>query len=193
MNLRFLAVTVVSLIVMVPAMAAQTSGTCDSALRLDLERRVLAYMELRDRVARTVPPMRTLPDPGEIRRRSDLLASAIQAARPGARRGDIFTPEIAALLRRTVRGACDDDFALLIALAAEDLDGPLPWPGIHGRWPAGAPLPTMPPDLLAALPPLPEGLEYRFLNSSLVLRDIDANLILDFVPDAIPAITSAGS
>ena len=192
MNLRFLAVTLVSLLI-VPSMAAQTPGTCDSALRLDLERRVLAYVELRDRVARTVPPMRTLPDPGEIRRRSDLLASAIQDARAGARRGDLFTPEIAALLRRTIRGACDDDFALLIALAAEDLQGPLPWPGIHGRWPAGAPLPTMPPDLLAALPPLPAGLEYRFLNRALVLRDIDADLILDFVPDAIPAITSAGS
>ena len=192
MNLRLLAVTLVSLLI-VPSMAAQTPGTCDSALRLDLERRVLAYVELRDRVARTVPPMRTLPDPGEIRRRSDLLASAIQDARAGARRGDIFTPEIAALLRRAIRGACDDDVALLIALVSEELESPLPWPGIHGRWPGGVPLPTMPPDLLAALPPLPAGLEYRFLNRALVLRDIDANLILDFVPDAIPAITPAGS
>jgi hypothetical protein len=48
------------------------------------------------------------------------------------------------------------------------------------------PLPTMPPDLLAALPRLPPGLEYRFINRDLVLRDLDANLIIDFVPEAIP-------
>jgi TonB family protein len=51
----------------------------------------------------------------------------------------------------------------------------------------GAPLPTMPPDLLAALPRVPNRLEYRFMNDALVLRDIEANLIIDFVPQAIPA------
>jgi hypothetical protein len=44
----------------------------------------------------------------------------------------------------------------------------------------------MPPDLLARLPRLPRGLEYRFVNHDLVLRDIDANLIIDVVPEAIP-------
>ena len=47
-------------------------------------------------------------------------------------------------------------------------------------------MPTMPPELLAALPRLPPELEYRFIDRDLVLRDIDANLIIDFVPEAIP-------
>lgn len=190
MKSRILAIALLSSLPAIPA-HSQTSGSCDSAVLIDFARRVDAYAELRDRVARTVPPMRTLPDPGEIRRRSDLLATAIQHARAGARRGDIFTPEIAAVLGRAIRSTCDDNCALLIALIDEELEAPRPWPGIHGRWPAGAPLPTMLPDLLAALPPLPAALEYRFLNGALILRDIDANLILDFVPGAMPAITTA--
>ena len=37
---------------------------------------------------------------------------------------------------------------------------------------------------------MPAGLQYRFMNRDLVLIDIDANLIIDFVPDAIPGATS---
>jgi hypothetical protein len=36
---------------------------------------------------------------------------------------------------------------------------------------------------------LPEELEYRFINRDLVLYDGHANLIVDFVRDAIPPTT----
>ena len=45
---------------------------------------------------------------------------------------------------------------------------------------------TMPPSLLAALPQLPKELEYRIIGKYLVLRDVDAALILDFIPAAVP-------
>jgi hypothetical protein len=36
--------------------------------------------------------------------------------------------------------------------------------------------------LLDVLPRLPEELEYRFVGRDLILRDVKANLIVDFIP-----------
>jgi len=38
---------------------------------------------------------------------------------------------------------------------------------------------------LSVLPPLPKGLEYRILGRYLVLRDVDASLIIDYIPEAV--------
>ena len=59
-------------------------------------------------------------------------------------------------------------------------------PSIHLRFPAAAQMATMPPSLLAALPQLPKELEYRIIGNYLVLRDVDAALILDYIPAAVP-------
>jgi hypothetical protein len=174
-----------------PAVAPPPPQAENSVLA-DFARRLQVYVDVKDRAAQTLLPLRTLPDPGEIRRRTDKLADVIRYARRDARQGDIFTPEIAEWMRRAVRGGCEGDYAMLLALVQEDLDAPLQPPVLHGRWPVGKPLPTMLPDLLAELPPLPPGLQYRFMNRALVLLDIDANLIVDVVPDAIPTTTSAG-
>ena len=48
------------------------------------------------------------------------------------------------------------------------------------------PLQSTPPSLLMNLPDLPKGLEYRLLGNELVLRDADANVIVDYVPNAVP-------
>ena len=169
----------------------QTYVESDRRILAEFAARVHAYSEVKDAAALTVQPLVVLPDPGEIRRRSDALATVIRSARWGAQPGDIFTLEIAQLIRRAIRGSCDEDYLALLALVHEEWEAPLPEPSIHGRWPGATPLPTMPPDLLAALPPLPAGLQYRFMTRALVLLDIDANLIVDFVPDAIPITTLA--
>jgi hypothetical protein len=38
---------------------------------------------------------------------------------------------------------------------------------------------------LALLPDLPDGVEYRFVGTHLILRDARANLIIDHIPNAI--------
>jgi hypothetical protein len=35
------------------------------------------------------------------------------------------------------------------------------------------------------LPKLPPELEYRIIGKNLIIRDVDANIIVDFVPNAI--------
>ena len=56
---------------------------------------------------------------------------------------------------------------------------------VNARYPDDQPLPTVPPNLLASLPTLPEELEYRVVRTTLILRDVPANLIVDFIPNAI--------
>ena len=51
-------------------------------------------------------------------------------------------------------------------------------------WPEGVPFNYVPPQLIAALPPLPPELQYRIIGCSLVSWDHHANLIVDFLPGA---------
>ena len=56
---------------------------------------------------------------------------------------------------------------------------------VNSTYPEGAALPTVPSNLLLSLPTLPEELEYRIVDKNLILRDVQANIIVDFIPNAI--------
>ena len=56
---------------------------------------------------------------------------------------------------------------------------------INQSYPETVPLQSTPPTLLLNLPELPKGLEYRILGRELVLRDSDANIVVDYLPDAL--------
>jgi hypothetical protein len=59
-------------------------------------------------------------------------------------------------------------------------------PVINKRYPDDVPLATMPLRVLAELPKLPADLEYRFVDRHLILMDVPAHVILDYVLNAIP-------
>jgi hypothetical protein len=48
---------------------------------------------------------------------------------------------------------------------------------------------ALPMCLRRMFPPLPPELEYRFLQRDLLLVDVRAGLIVDYVPTAIPSLT----
>jgi hypothetical protein len=168
-------------------------NVADRAAFEDFNRRVAAYLELRRAVAGRLPALIVTADVSRISQAVDTLAAALAQARRSARPGDLFTPAIAAAFRRVIQSGCGERGADLLAITHDEEDfaaAVLPPPILHGRWPAELPLTTMPPDLLAALPSLPPELEYRFMNRDLILRDVDANLIIDFMSGAIVASTS---
>jgi hypothetical protein len=153
----------------------------------DFAVRVEGYLTVRRAVQRQLPPMTIGAERAVTIRETDALADAIVGARPGARQGDLFPAPIAMAFRAAIAAGCGNRFDELRELIEAELeDTALPPAAVHQRWPTGAPLPSMPPDLLMALPALPAGLEYRFMNRDLVLWDVDANLVLDYVSDAIP-------
>jgi hypothetical protein len=63
-----------------------------------------------------------------------------------------------------------------------------PPPRVNLAYPEKAALATVPPLILNRLPPLPEGIEFRFMGRDLILRDTTANLIVDLIHEAVPTI-----
>jgi hypothetical protein len=147
----------------------------------DFSTRVQNYYDLRSRLEKGLPPLRVTEDVSEIRRVRRALAKKIQAARHGAHEGDIFSPAISAEFKEVL--------ALEIntrtwAVIMDDNPGEFSH-DINGIYPDDKPYSTVPGTILAALPALPDDVQYRFLGRHLILLDIRANVILDHIPYAI--------
>jgi hypothetical protein len=156
----------------------------DNVVLADFNARIKNYVALRGKADNGAPPLNETKDAAKIKAAQDALALRIRAARAGAKRGDIFTPDIErlflALLRPPLKGAATKESI------REENPGKLALT-INGRYPDSAPLSTVPPNVLASLPLLPKDLEldYRFVDKHLILRDAKANLIVDFIANAI--------
>jgi hypothetical protein len=153
--------------------AGQTAG--------DFATRVEKYVELRASLESGLPVLTGADDPVLVRNVELALADRMRKARGRARQGDIFTPEAAATFRAILRDAIDA--ATWKALMDED-PGVFPHQ-VNNSYPKSRPLSTMPASLLARLPRLPDGLQYRFVGSDLILHDTKSNLIVDRLPEAI--------
>ncbi len=151
----------------------------------ELTTRVDAYLALHRRVAATLPGNEQTDQPAHLVARRKALAAAIRAARPDARQGDIFTPAIEAEYRRVIRADLKARRADDRAAVRKEVPR-LPF-AVNDEYPERAPLATVPAILLANLPRLPEELEYRFFDRHLILLDVDANLIVDYISNALPA------
>lgn len=164
---------------------AQAPTNPDAQVLMDFKKRVDDYLALHNKLEKQVPPMKETKDAAKISESQDALAEKIRVARKQAKPGEIFTPEIRQHLRRLMypetKGA---EGARTREALAEDAPKGVPVK-VNATYPENAPLPTMPPNLLAALPKLPEELEYRVINKDLILRDVHANLIVDYIPNAI--------
>jgi hypothetical protein len=115
-----------------------------------------------------------------------MRAAGIRLARATARQGDIFAPAIARVFRARITKALESHHYLaadLLLPADEEGDTPPP-PLVNGTFAWRTAIAT-PGCVLATLPSLPEELQYRFVGRDLVLVDIEANLIVDVLPDVL--------
>ena len=150
----------------------------------DFSERVQNYFDLRSKLEEGLPPLRVTDDVAEIRRARRARAKAIQAARHGAHEGDIFSPAISAEFKEVLALEMN---AKTWAVIMDDNPGEFSHK-INGIYPDGKPFSTVPGTILAALPALPDGIEYRFLGRHLVLLDVRAGVILDRIPYAIRCV-----
>jgi hypothetical protein len=159
----------------------------DAALIQDFKQRIDTYVQLHKRLEKQAPPLKETEDPAKIKASQDALAAAIRRERASARQGEIFTPGIASLFRRLMYPEMKGQKGTETKEALkEDAPPPKTVPmKVNARYPEAAPLPTVPPNLLASVPQLPEELEYRVVGRDLILRDVHANVIVDFIPNAI--------
>jgi hypothetical protein len=158
---------------------------------VDFRHRVDDYLELRRKITRTIPEVKETGNPAKISSREMALGAAIASARKTARPGDVFGAEMSLYLKKTLA----DDWRSRSAADRKALFSELPKGlklGINQRYPTTLPLVSVPANLLAMLPMLPEELEYRFIDRYFLLRDRDANLIIDILPGVLPQRTATG-
>ena len=150
------------------------------------ENRVKEYVKLRNQVKAKLPKLSKDSTPEQIHPYMVAFEEAVRAARVGAKRGEIFVPEIAGYIRATLR----EDFTgrdkvelRKTILQAETQGVPL---RVNYPYPESKEFTEMPPTLLLKLPQLPQEVRYRFVGRNMLLVDRENNLIIDYMTDALP-------
>jgi hypothetical protein len=149
--------------------------------------RVKDYAALHKKLEDALPKLPDDATPQQIDRNQRTLGAQIAAARTTAKPGQIFTPAIQGYVRRVLANVFKGPAGKQLRSSIMDENPPHPPLRVNARYPDTVPLSTMPPEVLEALPKLPEGLEYRFVDDALILLDGGAHLIVDFVTHALPA------
>lgn len=168
----------------------------------EFEERVERYVKLHKKAAKalTVPPPGPQATPQQIVTHQRALADAIRALRMGARQGYVFVPDCQAFFKRVITAELSGRAGASARMAVLEGNPPVEIDGddrmavrlaINANYPEAAPVSTVPPSVLLSLPNLPEKfVEYRFVNRDLVLRDVGANMIVDFITGATPPLTA---
>jgi hypothetical protein len=151
----------------------------------DFHDRVQQYVELRKKADDAASTPKASEDAEHIRAAQVALAGRLKAARASAKQGDLFTPVVSTHIKQILRpetAAKGTKDAI-----KDDNPGAIPFK-VNDPYPDKAPLSSMPVNVLQALPKLPENqdLDYRFVGKHLVLLDARANMIIDYIPNAMP-------
>ena len=158
-------------------------GQNDSKVVRDFRDRVQHYVSLRNQQG--VRSKQT-NSPADLEKQKQEATDKAQQARPTAKQGDVFTPEIASYFKSqiqvTLHGPGGDKVVASLKRAE-----PLPnlRLEVNEPYPRNLPLQSTPPSLLLNLPQLPKGLQYRVVGSTLVLYDEITRLIVDLIPGAV--------
>ena len=151
------------------------------------EKRVKDYVKLREGIEEKMPKLSTEAKPEEIEVHKKTLQDSVRAARVGAKHGDIFTPDAAALIRNIIKEEFKgkDRVELRKTVLVESEVKALPL-RVNYPYPETKEQLEMPPTLLLKLPPLPKQIRYRFVGRNMLLIDRENGLIIDFMTNAVP-------
>ena len=161
------------------------------------------YVKLHQELTARIPVAEPSWSAQQIADRQRQLTVAIQNARREKREGNIFKPEVAAAFRHVLSEefASPEGPAMLHEIRSNGnpkVEGVPQQKNprnesmkavrlqVNAYYPDDAPLSSVPASLLLKLPALPEEVRYRFVGRNLILRDTEANVILDFLRDVVP-------
>jgi hypothetical protein len=166
---------------------AQSARPAGAALQ-HFENNVAAYLAVRQHASAAAPDATVTSDPAKVERAVNELADRVRKARQHAPPGEIFSDDVVRLFRDRIRRTLDArgiSSAELLAGIRDDISrSPAGRIAVNGHfdWNSGW---EMPPEILEALPELPEALAYKLVNRDLLLVDVGADLIVDILDDAI--------
>lgn len=167
-----------------PTAAAQAPANSDARVIADFTKRVQQYHDLRDKLDEGAARQTQTKEPDKLVAEKQTLAARVQAARAGAKPGDIFTPEVQPVLKRLLKPALTGTDGAENKKTIKE-ESPAIAVKVNAPYPEKQPLSTVPPDVLKQLPQLPKDLQYRFVQKHLILFDSRANLVVDVLPNAI--------
>jgi hypothetical protein len=161
-----------------------TPGPSQANRVSEFQQRAKQYLSWREKTAGKAASPADSPEKLLVARRE--LANKIRVGRAGTQQGEIFTPQIAEYFRRQISTSLNGRYGAGIRSTLRHAEPVKMELQINQSYPEDVPLQSTPPTLLLNLPELPKGLEYRILGRELVLRDSDANIVVDYVPNALP-------
>jgi len=158
----------------------------DKAAIEAFEKQVKDYIELRNKVRASAPKLSKDSTPEQIHAYRTALQQSLRNARPNAKRGEFFMPAMADYIRRTLKTEFQgkDRQELREQIFETETQGVV----VRVNYPYAqtAELSEMPATLLTKLPQLPKELRYRFVGRNMLLVDRESDVIIDFMPDALP-------
>jgi len=163
------------------------SSAQESAIAKEFSDRTKAYVSVQKKLEGTLPGLKSSNDAAEIDAHALALRAKIIEARSNVQQGNIFSPEMSEHFKITIRKTFQEPGSQVVRRTVEEGDRPTPIAvRVSGVYPDTSPVVTTPPTLLSRLPELPMELSYRILGHTFVLLDNKTNVIVDFIPDAIP-------
>ncbi len=207
---RAASVTLASAMLLAPACATHKPAPVvppqnvrmDSDVLEDFLEEIVKYVKLHDKLTEKIPMAAPTWTAQQIADRQRQFTVAIQNARRDKTQGNIFKPEVETAFRNVLTRELTgpNGPAMLNEIhSGNPMTEGVPQQKnprneqkktvtlqVNAYYPDDAPLSSVPPSLLLHLPALPEGVRYRFVGRHLILRDTDANVILDFLRDVVP-------
>ena len=162
------------------------ASPADKAAINAFEGKVKSYIELRKKVRENAPKLSKDSTPEQIHAYRTTLENSLRNARLNAKRGEFFMPATADFIRRTLKLEFQgkDRQELREKIFETETQGVV----LRVNYPYAqtAEFSEMPATLLAKLPQLPKELRYRFVGRNMLLVDRESDVIIDFMPDALP-------
>ena len=151
--------------------------------------RLREYVDLHLKLERTLPSLPKDATPQQIDKNQRAFEKLMRDTRKTAKPGDLFTAEAQPVIKRllaTVFGGPDGKQLKASIMDENPVDPVALKIGVNSRYPDTVPLTSIPPQVLQTLPKLSEDLEYRFIGDWLILFDVHAHVIADYIDDALP-------
>jgi hypothetical protein len=166
----------------------QQAKATDHPAVAEFRKRCDEYVALHRKIDAGLPKLPDKATPEQIDQGQQALSKGIASARAAAKPGDVFVPEMADYVRQALGEVFRRPEGKQLRSSILDENPVGAAVRVNGPYPDAISLSTMPPQLLAALPKLPEELEYRFIGERLILFDHHAHVIVDYVDRALPRV-----
>jgi hypothetical protein len=167
--------------------AAETQALVDAKALLSFHDRLVTYIAVHKQAKAQLgfDGIKVTNDPAQIVQRQQAIAERIGMLRRQANEGELFTPEIRTYFARALDSAyltnpqgISTSLECIPTLVEEKIKPNDVYPDVVGYS-------IVPPTMLLHIPELPAELEYRIVNKDLLIRDIEGNMIVDVMRNAI--------